>query len=1300
MSQFTFLKPEFPTIYESAHKAFRTAYRDPRTACFYARRALELTVNWLYKYDTSLRLPYQDNLSALVHEPTFKELIGEAVFYKAKLIIKIGNNAVHDQKPIPAKDAIIAIREFFHIAYWLGRTYGRTTKPDSSLKFDPELIPKEATVPKQTAAQLQKLEKELSDRDEKLSILLADKNAIDDELKRLRAELAETKKANTSQPDTHDFCEEQTRNDLIDPLLKESGWELSSTPLSHHRQPSSLSEVEGTVNAAGNVEGAQGTTTAAKDASGVLASTSLSQRKASSSLSGVEGSEVEGTVNVAREFEVSGMPNTTGKGYVDYVLWGNDGKPLALVEAKRTKKDARVGQQQAKLYADCLEYQFGQRPIIFYTNGYEHHIWDDTNYPPRQIQGFYKKSELELLIQRRTTQKPLSTSNINPAIASRHYQARAIRKVSEAFEQNKERKVLIIMATGAGKTRTAIALVDLLMRCNWVKRALFLADRVSLVNQAIKVFKKHLPDSAPVNLLTEKDTEGRVYASTYGTMMGLINDTKNGQKRFGVGHFDIIIIDEAHRSVYQKYRHIFDYFDSHLLGLTATPKDEIDRNTYGLFDLENGVPTDAYQLEDAVKDGYLVPTQAISVPLKFQREGIKYDELSESEKEEWDALEWDESGNIPDRIEAGALDQWLFNQDTADKVLEHLMTRGLKVAGGDRLGKTIIFAKNEKHAKFIEDRFNANYPHLKGEFARLITHKTTYAQSLIDDFSKKDKAPHIAISVDMLDTGIDVPEVVNLVLFKLVRSKTKFWQMVGRGTRLCPDLFGDGQDKQFFYLFDYCQNLEFFKQNVQTIDVPIPKSLGKQLFTTRLDLIAELDRASTTLSQHRQPSSLSGVEGTANEAEDASGVLASTSLSQRRQPSSLSGVEGTVNEAEDASEVLASTSLSQRRQPSSLSGVEGTVNEARDASGVLASTSLSQRISQLKDDGATYNPTTNPESSLRNQIAQILYSEVAAMNIENFIVRPKRQLVEKYNNPEIWRSLSEQDITELSQEIAGLPAQIEPEAEEIKRFDILILKLQLAILRSHSSFMRLRDQVKAIANLLEQKSSIPLVQAQLELIQEIQTDEWWQDVTLPMLEAVRKRLRGLVKLIEKQQRQPIYTNFEDEMGDETIVELPHFTSSDSFEKFRAKARDFLRSHQDQIVIFKLRNNKQLTATDLSELETILLENSLGNAEDLDRAKQESQGLGLFVRSLIGLDREVAKQEFGKFLADKTLNANQIEFINMIVDYLTEYGAIEAARLYESPFTDFAPQGIDSLFTSSQADELFALLDDVYTKAAA
>jgi type I restriction enzyme, R subunit len=289
------------------------------------------------------------------------------------------------------------------------------------------------------------------------------------------------------------------------------------------------------------------------------------------------------------------MPNTEGKGFVDYVLWGDDGKPLGLVEAKRTRRDARVGQQQAKLYADCLEQQFGQRPLIFYSNGYEHWLWDDTRYPPRAVQGFYKKAELELLIQRRSTRKPLATARDQPAIVERYYQTRAIRRIAEAFERDHDRKALVVMATGAGKTRTVIALADLLMRCNWVKRVLFLADRVALVNQAVNAFKHHLPDASPVNLVTEKDAEGRVFVSTYPTMMGLIDETQDGQRRFGVGHFDLVIIDEAHRSVFQKYRAIFDYFDSLLVGLTATPKDEVDRNTYSLFDLENGVPTDAYR---------------------------------------------------------------------------------------------------------------------------------------------------------------------------------------------------------------------------------------------------------------------------------------------------------------------------------------------------------------------------------------------------------------------------------------------------------------------------------------------------------------------------------------------------------------------------------------------------------------------------------------------------------------------------------------------------------------------------------
>jgi type I restriction enzyme R subunit len=843
--------------------------------------------------------------------------------------------------------------------------------------------------------------------------------------------------------------------------------------------------------------------------------------------------------------------------------------------------------------------------VIFYSNGYEHWLWDDASYPPRQVQGFYKQDELELLIQRRGSRRPLGQAEINREIVERFYQTRAVRRVAEAFERDHERKALLVMATGAGKTRTVIALCDLLMRCNRAKRVLFLADRRALVKQAVNAFKRFLPDASPVNLVEEKDTEGRVFVSTYPTMMGLIDETRDGQRRFGVGHFDLVVIDEAHRSVFQKYRAIFDYFDSLLVGLTATPKDEVDRNTYGLFDLEDGVPTDAYALEEAVRDGYLVPPKAVSVPLKFHRQGIRYDDLSEEEKELWDALEWDEEGEIPDRVEAEAVNRWLFNQDTVDKVLAHLMTRGLKVAGGDRLGKTIVFAKNQAHADYIAERFDANYPHYRGAFARVITFETKYAQTLIDDFSNKEKPPHIAISVDMLDTGIDVPEVVNLVFFKLVRSKTKFWQMVGRGTRLTPDLFGPGQDKEFFYLFDYCQNLEFFSQNLDTTDGAAGEPLGKRLFRTRLELIAELDRKLAA-------------EGTG-----------------------------------------------------------GAVGESPA-------------------------PFGDPESEeeLRRALAERLQREVAAMNLENFVVRPRRRLVENYAKPEAWLKLSPEKLTELSEEVAGLPAELPFEAEEAKRFDLLLLYLQLALLRAEPGFERLRTLVVSVAGLLEEKSAIPMVRQQLPLIQDLQTEAWWADATLPMLESVRRRLRDLVRLIDKRQRRPIYTDFEDEMGFEAGIELPGLTPATDFERFRAKARSFLRAHQDHLAIRKLRLNHPLTPTDLAELERILAESGIGSPADVQRAKEESQGLGLFVRSLVGLDRAAAKEALAGFLDGRTPSANQIEFVNLIVDHLTERGFMPAALLYDSPFTDLNPHGVEGVFPSEQVVALIEVLEAVRRRAVA
>ncbi len=1135
MSNFAFLhQPEWAFLFESAKKAEELANSDARASCFYARRTLELAVAWLYKHDRSLRLPYQDNLSALIHEPTFRETVGDALFTKARLIKDLGNMAVHSTKKMVATDAVDTARELFHFCYWLVRTYGRTQRPDPSQRFEVSKLPVASVAPQQTAEQLQKLESTLQAKDEHLSTVLADKAALNEELKRLREEIAAAKQVNTAQPDTHDYSEAETRKLFIDTLLKEAGWNLD---------PAKNFEVE-----------------------------------------------------------VTGMPNAENKGFVDYVLWGDDGKPLALIEAKRTTKSPTVGQQQAKLYADCLEQMYGQRPVIFYSNGYEHWIWDDAAYPPRPVQGFYKKSELELAVQRRTSRKSIHPPSVNKSIAGRIYQLRAVGRIGESFEVDKQRKALLVMATGTGKTRTVIALTDVLMRCNWAKRVLFLADRVALVTQAVNAFKSYLPDSAPVNLVSDKVTDGRVFVSTYQSMMGLIDEAADGQRRFGVGHFDLIIIDEAHRSVYQKYRAIFDYFDSLLVGLTATPKDEIDHNTYGLFDLETGVPTDAYGLDEAVAEGHLVPPVAISVPLKFQREGIKYEDLSEDEKEAWDALEWSEDGTTPDEVNAEAVNKWLFNEDTVNKVLSTLMTKGQKVAGGDRLGKTIIFAKNNDHADFIAKRFDANYPHYKGHFARVVTYKTEYAQTLIDDFSIKDKAPHIAISVDMLDTGIDVPEVVNLVFFKIVRSKTKFWQMVGRGTRLCEDLFGPGKDKESFYIFDFCQNLEFFSQNPDVSDGSGTEPLGARLFKARLQVIAELD--------HK---------------------LATGKTSGDKSPPPYGG--------------------------------------------------------------------HMTEEQLRVDVAGMLHANVAAMKVDNFVVRPHRKYVDKFAKPEAWKILAPEDFHELATEVAGLPTELADEDEEAKRFDMLVLRTQLAILQAKPDYATLKEKIQAIASLLEEQSAIPAIKAEMVFIQTIVSDEWWEGATAPMLEMARRKLRLLIKLLPKGERTVVYTDFEDELGESTTIDLPQVTAGLNMVKFKDKARAFLRAHESHLSLQRLRRNQPLTPTDLAELEKMLMDAG-GTPDLISEAKEKSHGLGIFIRSLVGLDHEAAMQAFSEFISGSAVTPNQIEFINLIVQELTQNGVMEPDRLFQSPFTDISAQGPIGVFPPVKLTQIVGVLKTFWDRAVA
>ncbi|MCY3605321.1 MAG: DEAD/DEAH box helicase family protein [Gammaproteobacteria bacterium] len=872
------------------------------------------------------------------------------------------------------------------------------------------------------------------------------------------------------------------------------------------------------------------------------------------------------------EYEVTGMPNDSGLGYADYVLWGDDGKPLAVVEAKKTTVDPKEGQQQAKLYADCLEAMHGQRPIIYYTNGYKTHLWDDQAYAPRVVAGFHKKDELTSLLHRRSHREPLDATRVKDAIAGRYYQKRAIASIGEQFEKAR-RKALLVMATGSGKTRVAIALVDLLQRAGWVKRALFLADRISLVNQAVGAFKAHLPESSPVNLVTERDKAGRVYVSTYPTMMGLINETKGNEARFGVGHFDIVIIDEAHRSVYQKYGAIFRYFDSLLVGLTATPRDQVDRNTYRLFDLEPGMPTDAYELATAVADGFLVPPKVEQVNLRFPREGIDYDSLSEEEQAQWESLDWgdgQDGGELPERVNAAAINSWLFNSDTVDKVLQHLMQHGHTVDGGDRLAKTIIFARNHEHAKFIEERFNHHYPQYAGHFARVIDHYATYPQSLIDDFSQKDKVPHIAISVDMLDTGIDVHEIANLVFFKPVYSRIKFWQMIGRGTRLCPDLFGPGKDKQDFLVFDICYNFDFFNENPEGIEANGSVPLGVLLFRSRVQLLASVQAT----------------------------------------------------------------------------------------------------------------PGLDPEATLAGALTMELHGAVAAMNRENFIVRMQLEAVERFQQRASWEQLTATDVETLQSAVAELPSEIETGDIESRLFDLTALKMQLAFAEGDmGAFEQRRRRVVEVAMLLEEKTTIPAVAAQLAYLASVQESAFWEGIGLDGLEELRLRLRGLVPFLDKKNRTIVYTDFQDEITGvrkDVADYLPKMTG----EQYEKKVQEYLKNHLDHIVIHRLRTNQPLTETDLRGLEQTLVEIGEGDGYALLRGlldRSEAPSLAHFVRGMVGMDRAAAQEVFAEFLSNRSLTTPQIRFIEMVIDQLTARGVMEPSALYEAPFSSLHAGGPEALF---------------------
>lgn len=569
-------------------------------------------------------------------------------------------------------------------------------------------------------------------------------------------------------------------------------------------------------------------------------------REAGWAVQDTEGLKVRGKACI--EIEVHGMPSASGVGYVDYVLFGNNGKPVALIEAKRATKSLSVGEHQAKLYADCLEKEYGVRPVIYVSNGFETMIIDGLGYPPRNLFSFHTLEDLTFMLQKRGRQDILDM-NPNPGIAGRYYQITAVKSICEWFNK-KYRRGLLVMATGTGKTRTAISLVEILKRNNWVKNVLFLADRTTLVSQAADNFVKLLPSETSCILSEDKDPDmrARIMFSTYQTMVRYIDAE---DKKFSIGRFDLIIIDEAHRSVFGKYGSLFAYFDSLLIGLTATPRNQIEKSTYKLLQLDDDKPNYAYEYEQAIADKYLVPYETLVRHSKIMEAGIKYDDLTDDERKQLEkpfAYEKAKLGLNPKSdfsrdISGREIFKYLYNEDTVIKVLDDLMKNGLKVQNGDLIGKTIIFGYDHEHAELIVKLFHERYPEYGTDFCVLVDYSVNYVKDRIGDFKNPDSLPQIAVSVDMLDTGVDVPEVLNLVFFKPVRSKIKFQQMIGRGTRLCPNIFGAGKHKEKFLIFDYCNNFEFFSQPQKEKSGVESMSLTERLFHLRTDFLVGLQEA-------------------------------------------------------------------------------------------------------------------------------------------------------------------------------------------------------------------------------------------------------------------------------------------------------------------------------------------------------------------------------------------------------------------------------------------------------------------------
>jgi len=865
------------------------------------------------------------------------------------------------------------------------------------------------------------------------------------------------------------------------------------------------------------------------------------------------------------EIEVQGMPTAKGtcdgKGFADYVLYDTDGTPLAVIEAKRTSVDPEKGRHQAQLYADCLEKKYGVKPVVYYTNGFTVKVIDRLGYPVRNIYGFHSKENLQTMRQRQTRTE-IKDMRVDKDIAGRYYQETAVKAVCERLN-HKHRRSLLVMATGTGKTRVSIAISDILLRNDWIKHILFLADRTTLVRQAHKSYVKHLPSSTTCILSEDKkpDMEARIMFSTYQTMINYID---SDEKEFSVGRFDLIFIDEAHRSVFGKYGTIFDYFDSLLVGLTATPREEIERSTYELLEEEEGEPTAAYDYEQAVSDEYLCPYEVINRSTKIMTEGLKYDQLTAEERDQLeDTWTYEKAVNEIDPateyhrdIQNNEINRYIYNGDTIDKVLQALMDEGLKVEDGDKIGKTIIFAMDHRHAELIVEHFSKLYPELGPDYCQLVDYSVKFVSNIIDRFEERNNFPQIAVSVDMLDTGVDVPDVLNLVFFKQVRSKIKFDQMIGRGTRLSPDLFGPGKDKKKFLIFDWCGNFEFFNKHPKGYVAKPAKSLEELLFCYKVDMALALQEA-----EHQE---------------------------------------------------------------------------------------------------------VEFDKALHDALKQELHGKVAQLTQSVIAVRKELALVEKFKQKETWTCLSAVDAEELKGRIAPvLPKSTKEHAAKV--FDFLLLQIELSLVSQQYNGNKAIVKVMEIAQKLQKKAAVPQVQEKLPLIKEISTPVFWENQTLDRLEHVRTELRDLLKLLLGVPGKTFEVDIED-----VVEKGPEVKPVQTTQTYNAKVREFLEENKEtNEALRKILHLEPLTEIDIHELEKLLWV-ELGSEEDYRKlvgTRIYGGNIAAFIRTVIGVDMNAAIKKLETLLNEESLNADQINVLRLLLDYVCENGDIDRTVLQDEQFED-------------------------------